>query len=166
MDSCEFSVGHYANAMGSRRTSVERTRTRSEAETSNHGLFFDSLDGSVLSSEWVSTKNKKHGRMNSTWRINRSEEKGEEVEFPVASFNNCFTAKTSFLLPYQWSSLPNTISLSDYVQTLYKRTVLTTEGQTISLWKEKTSLPHSIQDLVFLSLLYGILTIIKYIGQY
>lgn len=45
----------------------------------------------------------------------RTEEKGEEVEFPVAGkslTHNCLVAKTSFLLPYQWSTLPSTITPS------------------------------------------------------
>lgn len=87
------------------------------------------------------------------WRF---EEKGEEFEFPTSSVNWCLNARTSFLLPYQWSSREgeddldkSKKSISQYVNSLTNRKLMDPEGGNyLQLWKEKTSLPHSVQDLV------------------
>jgi hypothetical protein len=104
------------------------------------------MESSVLSSEWAGRRGRWPGAMG------EEREKGEEVEFMALSpANNCLIAKTSFLLPYQWSRQPSGISLTEYVRALCNRTIVTVpHDRRISLWKEKLTLPHAIEDLVWL----------------
>jgi hypothetical protein len=124
---------------GSLRSRHGARRTNTKGALRSH---FDSMEGSVLSSEWASHRK---GRWTGS-----EQEKGEEVEFlSLSSANNCLTAKTSFLLPYQWTSLPSEFTLTNYVRALCNRTIVSApDDRRINLWKEKSTLPHAIEDLV------------------
>lgn len=151
MDSQEFSsLGGVPFQRISNTPTRSEARSGTERSTKQFGRrntkgalrsLFDSMEGSVLSSEWAS-------RSRNRWAS--PEEKGEEVDFlSISSANNCLTAKTSFLLPYQWSPLPSDITLTQYVRALCNRTIVSQpDDRRINLWKEKSALPHAIEDLV------------------